>query len=197
MYGPTNMDPVLTGIGIIEQGGSRTISGGSHTQSIVQGGENIIRSDVITHVLTNSGELTLESDSFTFDPLKAETLMVAPLNEPFLASDGDVRLASIIGASRPNQSSIVAPGMNGDISSRNDVRGTVRTDIGEAKKFDTAVQRYLSDKWNTAPSRILEGSPKGIFPETVKKSDSSKLLGRSNSIARTPQAPEHADRKCR
>ena len=52
--GPTNMDPVITGIGIIGQGGSRTISGGSHTQSIVQGGKNIIHSNVITHVLTNS-----------------------------------------------------------------------------------------------------------------------------------------------
>ena len=118
------MDPVVTGIGIIGQGGSRTISGGSHTQSIVQGGENIIRRDVITHVLANSGKLTLESDSFSFDPLKAETLQVASLNEPFLASDGDVHLASIIGVSRPDQSRIVAPGMNEDISSRNDVRST-------------------------------------------------------------------------
>ena len=39
--GPTDMDPIVTGFGIIGQGGSRTISGGSHTQSIVQGGENI------------------------------------------------------------------------------------------------------------------------------------------------------------
>ena len=84
MDGPTNMDLVLIGVSIIGQGGSRTISRGSHTQSFVQGGKSIIRSDVITHVLTNSGELTLESDSFTFDPLKEETLMVAPLNEPFL-----------------------------------------------------------------------------------------------------------------
>ena len=130
---PTDMEPVVTGIGIIGQGGSRTISGGSHTQSIVQGGGNIIRSNIITHVLTNSGELTLESDSFTFDPLKAETLMVAPLIEPFLASDGDVRLTSIIGASRTDQSRIVAPGMNKDISSRDDVRSTVRSDVGKVK----------------------------------------------------------------
>ena len=106
------MDPVVTGIGIIGKGGSRTINGGSHTQSIVQGGENIIRSDIITHVLTNSGELTLESDYFTFKPLKVKKLMVAPLNEPFLASDGDVRSTSIIGASRPDQSRIVAPGIS-------------------------------------------------------------------------------------
>ena len=119
------MDPILTGFSIIGQGGSRTISGGSHTQSLVQGGGNIICSDVITHVLTNYDELTLECDSFPFNPLKAETLMVAPLDEPFLASDGNVRSASIIGASRPNQSRIITPGMNEYISSINDVRSTV------------------------------------------------------------------------
>ena len=84
------MDPIVTGFGIIGKGGYRTISGGSHTQSIGQGGENRIRSNVITHVLTNSGELTLESNSFSSNPIKAETLMVAPMNEPFLESDGDV-----------------------------------------------------------------------------------------------------------
>ena len=58
-YGPTDMDPIVTGFSIIGQGGSRGISGGSHTQNIIQGGENIFRSDVITHVLMNSGDLTL------------------------------------------------------------------------------------------------------------------------------------------
>ena len=38
-YGPTNMDPIVTGFGIIGRGGFRTISGGSHTQIIFQGGE--------------------------------------------------------------------------------------------------------------------------------------------------------------
>ena len=35
--GPTNMDPVLTGVGIIGHGGPQTSSGGSISQSIVQG----------------------------------------------------------------------------------------------------------------------------------------------------------------
>ena len=74
------MDPIVTGFDIIGQGESRTISGGSHTQSIIQGGGNIVRSDAITHVLTNLDELTLGSDYFPFNPLKAETLMVAPLD---------------------------------------------------------------------------------------------------------------------
>ena len=99
MDGPTSTDPVLTGVGIIGQGGPRTIIGESHTQHIFQAGKSIIRSDIITHVLTNSSEVTLESDSFTFDPLKAKTIMVAPLIEPFMKSDGEVRLTSEIGAS--------------------------------------------------------------------------------------------------
>ena len=134
------MDPIITGFGIIGQGGSQAISGGIHTQSIFQGGGNIIRSDVITNVLTNSDELTLESDSFPFNALKAETLVVALLDEPFLESNGNVRSASIIRASRPDQSRIIAPGMHGDISSRDDVRSTVRSDVGEADKVDASVQ---------------------------------------------------------
>ena len=62
--GPTNMDPGLTGVGIIGQGGPRTISGGSISQSIIQGGKSIIRSKVITHVLTKSSKMTLKSDFF-------------------------------------------------------------------------------------------------------------------------------------
>ena len=37
--GPTDMDPVITGFGIIGQGGYRNISGGSHTQSIFKKGK--------------------------------------------------------------------------------------------------------------------------------------------------------------
>ena len=64
------MDPVVTGLGIIGQGVPWYISGVSHTQSIIQGGENIVRSDVITHVLTNPDELKLGSNSFPLNPLK-------------------------------------------------------------------------------------------------------------------------------
>ena len=99
--GHTDMDPIVTGFGIIGQEGPQAISGGSHTQSIIHGGENIVRSDVITHVLTKPDHVTLGNDSFTFDPLKVQTLMVAPLDEPFMASNVKVRSASIIGESRP------------------------------------------------------------------------------------------------
>ena len=108
--------------------------------------------------------------------------MVAPLNEPSLESEGEVRSTSIIGASRPDQIRIVAPGMNEDISSRNDVQSTVRNDVGKADKLDTAVQVSLSDKWNAEPLRIVGNSPKSIFREIIKKSDSSEQMNLANSL---------------
>ena len=95
------MDPIVTEFDFIGQGGPWDIIGGTRTQSIIQGEESILRKDVITHVLTNPDQVFLESDSFLFDPLKEQTLMVAPLDEPFMASNGNVRSASIVGESRP------------------------------------------------------------------------------------------------
>ena len=138
--GSTDMDPVVTELDFIGQGGPQDISGGTHNQSIIQGRENIVHSDVITHMLTNPDQMSLKSDSFPFDSLQAKTLMVTSLVESFLASNGNVRLASIIVASRPDQSRIFAPGMNEDISSRDDVRSTVRNDVGEADKLEATVE---------------------------------------------------------
>ena len=172
--GSTDMDPVVTGLGIIGQGVPRAIIGGRHTQSIIQGGENIVRSDVITHVLTNPDEVTLRTESFPFDPLKSQTLMVASLVKPFMTSNGNVHSASIIGESKPNQSRIIAPDMNEDISIRDDVRSTVRSDVGEA------------DNW-TLPFRCLRPM-NGIWylrelQKVVRKASSvksSKSLTRAN-----------------
>ena len=78
--------------------------------------------------------------------------------------------------------------MNEDISSRNDVRSTVQSDGDKADKLDTAVKRSLSDKWNAAPSRIVEGSPKSIFCEIIEKSDSSERMNLANSLGvQTPK----------
>ena len=88
------------------------LAGGTHTQSIIQGRENIVHGYVITNMMTIHTQVSLESDSFPFDPLQAKTLMVTSLVESLLASNGNVLSASIIGASWPNQSRIFAPGMN-------------------------------------------------------------------------------------
>ena len=74
-------NPVFTELDFIGKGGPRAISRGTHIQSIIQGGENIVHGDVITHMLTNPTEVSLESDSFPFDPEQAKTLIVASLVE--------------------------------------------------------------------------------------------------------------------
>ena len=139
-------NPVVTELDFIGQGGPRAISGGTHNQSIIEGGENIVHGDVITHMLTNPTQVLLESDYFPFDPEQANTTMVTSLVEALLTSNGNIRSASILGASRTNQSRIVAPGMHKYISSRDDIRSTVRNDVGEADKLDTTVDGYSTDE---------------------------------------------------
>ena len=97
------MNPVVTKLDFIGKGVLRAISGGTHTQSIIQGGENILHDDAITHMLTKPTQVSLESNSFPFDPEQAKTLMATSWVESLLASNGNVRLASIIGAIRPDQ----------------------------------------------------------------------------------------------
>ena len=72
--------------------------------------------------------------------------------------------------------------MNKDISSVDDVLSTVRSDVGKADKLGTAVQRYSTNKRNTAPSRIEEGSPKIIFTEIVEESNLSERMNLANSL---------------
>ena len=108
--------------------------------------------------------------------------MIAPLTEPFLTSDRDVRTTSVIGASTPNHSRIGTPFMNKDISSGYNVLSTVRSDISKAEKLNTAVQKSSTDKSNTAPSRIEEGSPKSTFTEIFEESNSSERVNLANSL---------------
>ena len=181
------MDPVVTGVGIIGQGGPRDISRGSITQSIIHGGKSIISSNVITHVLTNSSEMTLKSDSFPLNPLKSQTLLIAPLTERFLKSDRDVRAEIVIIDSRPDCGRFDTPFVNKDIWSRDDAFG-VRSDVGKLDKLDTAVQRYSTDESNTASSKIEEGSLEIICPKIVEESNLSEWMNLVNSVlVQTPK----------
>ena len=80
--------------------------------------------------------------------------MVTSLIEALLASNGNIRSASILGANRTNQIRIFAPGMHEDISGRDDVRSTVRNDVGETDKLDATVDGSTTNERNTASSRI-------------------------------------------
>ena len=109
--------------------------------------------------------------------------MVISLVESFLESNGNKRLASIIGASRPDQSRIISPGTNGNISSRDDVRSTVRNDVGKSDKLDAAVEGSSTDEWNTESSQIEEITPESIFRKVVKHFDSSERMNLANSLS--------------
>ena len=55
-------------------------------------------------------------------------------------------------------------------------------------KLDAAVQQSPSDEFNTASSRIVEGSPESIFRKVVEKFDSSERMNLANSLS--VQTPE-------
>ena len=114
--------------------------------------------------------------------------MIVPLTEPFLTSDRYVRTAIVIGDSMPNHSRIGTPFMNKDIWSRDEVLSIVQSDAGELDKLDTSVQQSSTDKRNTVPLQIEEGSLKSIFPEIVEESNSSERMNLANSLGvQTPR----------
>ena len=147
-------------------------------------------------MLTNPNQVSLGSDSFPFDPDQAKTLMVTSLVEALLKSNGNIRSASTLGASRTNQSRIFSPGVHEDISIRHDLRSTVRNDVGEADKLDTTVDGSSTEECNTASSRIEESTPKRIFRKVkvIKKLDSSNRMNLINSLSiQTPDLVSFRD----
>ena len=185
--GTTSEDSVVTGVVIIGRGGPRAISGGSIAQGMIHGGPSILSSNVITHVLTEYSKTILKSDSFSFNPHKYKTLVIASPTEPFLSFDRDVRALSEIGDSRPDHGRIGTPFVNKEIWNRDD-NFSVRSDVGEAVKLDTAVQRSLTNERNTSSSLIEEGSMESICPKIIKESNSSEQMNLANSlIVQTPK----------
>ena len=179
---PLTENPVVIELNFIGQGRPPAVSRETHTQSIIEGRENIVHADVITHMLTNPTRVSLGSDSFPFDPEQAQTLMVTSLIEALLASNGNIRSTGILGASRANQSRIFPPGMHKDISGRDNFQSTVRNDVREVDKLDTTVDGSMTDERNTAFSRIEECTPKSIFRKGIKKLDSSNQMNLANSL---------------
>ena len=83
---------------------------------------------------------------------------------------------------------IVSPFMNKDISRGDDILSNLRSDVGKADELDTAVQQSLTDKRNTAPSQIEEGSLKSTFPEIFEDSNSRERMNLANSLdVQTPK----------
>ena len=131
--GTTSVDPAIITVEIIGRGG-RGIN-----QGMIHGGTRIISSNVITDVLTDYSKMILKSNTFPLDSFKSQTLMIALQNEPTLSCNRIVRASSEIGDSRIDHGRIGNPIMNKNIWSV-DENFRVRSDVGEANKFDTSVQ---------------------------------------------------------
>ena len=147
-------------------------------------------------MLTNPTQVLLGSDSFPFDSEQAQTLMVASLIEALMASNGNIRSASILGASRTNQRRIFASGMHEDISGRDYVQSTIRNDVGEADNFDTTVDGSSTNKGNKASLQIEESTPKSIFRKVkvIKQLDSSDRVNLTNFLrVQTPDLVSFRD----
>ena len=65
---PLTENPVVKELYFIGKGGPLAVSRETHAQSIIEGRENIVHADVITHILTNPTQVSLGSNSFPFDP---------------------------------------------------------------------------------------------------------------------------------
>ena len=70
--------------------------------------------------------------------------------------------------------------MNQNIWSGDD-NFSIRSDVGEADKLDTAVQRSLTNERNTESSQIEEESLESIFPKIIEESNSSERMNLANS----------------
>ena len=81
--------------------------------------------------------------------------MLTSLVEAILARNRNIGTTSILGASRPNNSRIFAPGIHKDISGRDNIRSTVCNDVQEADELYTTIDGPTTDERNTAYSRIV------------------------------------------
>ena len=145
-------------------------------------------------MITNPRQISLKGDYFPFNKEQAQTLMLTSLLEALLERNRNIGTTSILGARRTNQSRIFAPGMHEDIYGRYNCRSTVRNDVREADKLDTTVNGPTTDEWNTASSRIVECTPKGIFRKEIKKFDSSSRMNLANSVrVKTPDLVSFRD----
>ena len=171
-----SVKPAVTAVGIIGQGG-RGI-----TQGMINGGTGIISSNIVTDVLTDSNKMIFKTDTFSINPFKSQTLVIASQDESTLGSNRIVRTSSDIGNSRIYHGRIGTPIVNKKIWSEDD-NFRVKIDVDEADKLDTIVQRSPTNKGNTASSQIEEESLESIFSKIVEESNSSERMNLANSLS--------------
>ena len=116
---------------------------------------------------------------FPLGPFKSQTLVIELQNEPTTRCNRNVRASSEIGDIRIYHGRIGTPIMNKNIWSVDD-NFSVWSDVGEANKLNTSVQRSLTNERNTASPLIKEESLKSVFSKIVEESKSSERMNLAN-----------------
>ena len=105
---------------------------------MINGGTCIIKINVITDVLTDSGKIIIRTNMFPLDPFKSQTLVIASKNEPTLRCNRILRASIDVGNSSIDHGRIGTPIVNKKIWSV-DENFIVKIDVDEEEKLDTIV----------------------------------------------------------
>ena len=117
---------------------------------MISGGTIIVK-EVVTDVLTDSSKMIFKTDTFSLDPFKSQTLIIASKNKPTLNCNKIVRTSSDIENSGINHGRIGTPIVNKKVWSEDD-NFRVKIDVDEVDKLNTIVQQSLTNESNTASS---------------------------------------------
>ena len=147
---------------------------------MIKGGTSIVK-NVVTDVLTDSSKMILKKNTFSINPFKSQTLVIASQNEPTLSCNMIVHASSDNGNSRIDHGSMGIPILNKRIWSVNK-NFSVQSDVDEADKLDTVVQLYPTNERNTASPRIEEENLESVFSKIVEESNSSERMNLANSL---------------
>ena len=186
-----NVDPVVTGSGMIGREGYRAISGRSITQEINPGRKVITHGNIIKTDITDTRKIPPRSGggvSFLIGEKQKKAFMFASLGKALLTSNQNVGATSIPRTRRINQGRILAPTMYENVPCRNDVRSTVLNNVRKSDELDTTIDRLTTNENDTACLQNVEDTPKGIFHENIKKFDpSSRVNFADSSFVKTPE----------
>ena len=124
--------------------------------------------------------MIFRTNTFPLGPFKSQTLVIASQNKPMLSCNRIVRASSEIEYSRIDHCRVETPIVNKNIWSVDD-NFSVRSDVDEANKIDTSVQRSPTNERNMTSLRIEEESLESIFSKIVEESNLSKRVNLANS----------------
>ena len=147
-----NVDPLVTGSGMIGRKGYRAISGRNITQEI-PGRKVITHSNIITADIMDTSKVPPSgggSVSFSIGEKQTKAFVFASLVKTLLDSNGHVRTTSVPIARRINKGRMLSPTIIENVPCRNDVKSTVLNNVRKLDELDTTVDGPTTNENDTA-----------------------------------------------